>query len=111
MGPFRYPQRLKKALLGALEVLRRPQRSSEGPKWPDLVPTATGWCNWVGNILTMCSGPFRDLYDTPGAPKRTHFGPILEAIISCNVPMGSVLGPFGSYMFLLILYKLLLILF
>ena len=32
-------------------------------------------------------------------------------IISCNVPMGSVLGPFGSYMFLLILYKLLLILF
>ena len=49
LGPFRYPQRLKKALLGALEVLGRPQRSSEGPKGPDLVPTATG--PWYNELL------------------------------------------------------------
>ena len=52
-----------------------PWRSSEGPKGPDLVPTATGWSNWVNHIHIMCSGPLWDLYGTPGAPKRAHFGP------------------------------------
>ena len=75
LGSYKYPQRPKKALLGALEVLGGPWRSSEGPKGPDLVSTATGWSNWVGNIHIMCSGPLRDLYGTPGAPKRARFGP------------------------------------
>ena len=52
-----------------------PWRSSEGPKGPDLVPTATGWSNWVGNIHIMFSGPLRDIYGTPGAPRRARFGP------------------------------------
>ena len=38
-------------------------------------PSATGWSNWVGRIHIMCSGPFRDHYGTPGAPKRARFGP------------------------------------
>ena len=52
-----------------------PWRSSEGPKGPDLVPTATGWSDWVNYIHIMCSGPLWDLYGTPGASKRAHFGP------------------------------------
>ena len=38
-------------------------------------PSATGWSNWVGRIHIMYSGPFRDHYGTPGAPKRARFGP------------------------------------
>ena len=77
LGSYKYPQRPKKALLGALEVLGGPWRSLEGPKGPNLVLTVTtGWSKWVGNIYIMCSGPFRDLYGTPGAPRRTYFVPI-----------------------------------
>ena len=52
----------------ALEVLKRPQGHI-------LVPTVTDWSNWVGNIHIMCSGPLRDIYGTPGAPRRARFGP------------------------------------
>ena len=55
-------------LLGALEVLGR-------PRGPVFCPTATGWSSWVSRIHTMCLGPFRDLYGTPGAPKRVRFRP------------------------------------
>ena len=48
--------------------------SLEGPKGPDLVQTASGWSNWVGHIHIMCFGPLRDLYGTPGAPRRARFG-------------------------------------
>ena len=75
LGSYKYPQRPKKALLGALEVLGGHWRSCEGPKGPHLVLTATGWSNWVGNIRIMCSGPLRDFYGTPGAPKKGSFQP------------------------------------
>ena len=52
-----------------------PRRSLGSPGGPDLGPSATGWSNWVGRIHIMCSGPFRDHYGTPGAPKRARFGP------------------------------------
>ena len=52
-----------------------PWRSSEGHNGPDLVPTATGWSNWVNHIHIMCSGPLWGLYCTPVAPKRAHFDP------------------------------------
>ena len=48
--------------------------SLEDPKGPDLVQTVSGWSNWVGHIHIMCFGPLRDLYGTPGAPKRACFG-------------------------------------
>merc|ERR1711989_42612 len=47
-----------------------PRRSLGSPGGPNLGPSATGWSNWVGRIHIMCSGPFRDHYGTPGAPKR-----------------------------------------
>ena len=56
LGSFKYPQKHKKALLGALEVIGRLAR-------PDLVPTTTCWSNRVGQI---CFRPLRDLYDSPG---------------------------------------------
>ena len=60
--------RPQNTLLGALEVLGR-------PRGPVFCPTATGWSSWVSRIHTMCLGPFRDLYGTPGAPKRVRFCP------------------------------------
>ena len=69
-----------------------PWRSSEGPKGPDLVPTATGWSDWVNYIHIMCSGPLWDLYGTPGASKRAHFGPERPFW----EPRRSSVGPGGS---------------
>ena len=54
LGSYKYPQRPKKALLGALEVLGGPWRSLEGPKGPKLVPTVTtGWSKWLGLYIDL----------------------------------------------------------
>ena len=67
-------------MLGVIHVLRNQfwghGRSDPGqPSGSDLVRAATGWSNLVGRIQIMCSGPLRDHYGTPGAPKRARFGP------------------------------------
>ena len=85
LGPLKYSQRHGRPFRG-------PWRSSEGPKGPDLVPTATGWSNWVNHIHIMCSGPLWDLYGTPVAPKRAHFGPERPFW----EPRRSSVGPGGS---------------
>ena len=41
------------------------------PLGPELVPTATGWSNWMGCIHTMCLGPLKDLY----GPQKGSFWP------------------------------------
>ena len=75
----RSPQETTKALLGPVfgpeSHFWWPWRFSGSPGGPDLGPSATGWSNWVGRIQIMCSHPLRDLYNTPGAHKRAHFGP------------------------------------
>jgi len=58
------------------------------PRGPDLGPSATGWSNWVGRIHIMCSGPFRDHYGTPGAPKR--------AVLAQIGPFGGPGGPWAA---------------
>ena len=55
LGSYKYPERPKKALLGALEVLGGPWRSSEGPRaliWSQL-PLAgpTGWVTPISSAL------------------------------------------------------------
>merc|ERR1711917_210570 len=55
---------------------------------PDLGPSATGWSNWVGRIHIKCSGPLRDHYGTPGAPKR--------AVLAQKGPFGSPGGPWAA---------------
>ena len=42
----------KRAHFGPKWPFWGPRRSSEGPKGPDLVPTAPGWLLWVGLIYT-----------------------------------------------------------
>ena len=69
-GAILVPKEAQKGPLEAHKVLGGPLRSWEGPKWPDLVPTVTCWSNWVGHIYIMCSGLLRDLFGTPGTPKR-----------------------------------------
>merc|ERR1711989_93581 len=61
------------------------------PRGPDLGPSATGWSNWVGHIHIMCSGPIRDHYGTPGAPKKAPFGresPFWEPRMALGSPGG-----------------------
>ena len=80
-GPQKGPFWPRKTLLGAPEVLGQ-------PRGPDLIPNATGWSNWVGRIHIMCSGPFRDHYGTPGAPKR--------AVLAQIGPFGDPGGPWAA---------------
>ena len=73
-----------------------PQRSLGSPGGPNLGPSVTGWSNWVGRIHIMCSGPLRDHYGTPGAPKRARFGPerpLWEPRRALGSPGGPNLGP------------------
>ena len=65
-----------------------PWRAPRSPGGPDLGPSATGWSNWVGRIHIMCSGPFRDHYGTPGAPKR--------AVLAQIGPFGGPGGPWAA---------------
>ena len=79
--------------------------AQKGPFWdlghplgPKLVPTATGWSNWVGCIHIMCLGPLRELYGTHGAPERAHFsskGPHLWPWMSSDSPGEPNLVPNG----------------
>ena len=94
LGSYKYPERPKKALLGAPEVLGGPWRSSEGPRaliWSQL-PLADP----SGRAV---SGLFKDLYGTPGAPKRARFGPkraqktLLGAPEVLGGPRGAIFGP------------------
>ena len=73
--PYGTPGAPKRAHFGPERPFWGPRRSLGSPGGPNLVPSATGWSNWVGRIHIMCSGPLRDHYGTPGAPKRAHFGP------------------------------------
>ena len=78
-GPLRYhygtPGAPKRAHFGPERPFWGPRRSLGSPGGPNFGPSDTGWSNWVGCIHIMCSGPLKDLYSTPGAPKRARFGP------------------------------------
>ena len=78
-GPIRdhygTPGAPKRVRFGPDRPFWEPRRSWGSPGAPNLGPSATGWFNWMGCIHIMCSDPLRDLYSTPGAPKRAHFGP------------------------------------
>ena len=61
---------------GPVLAQKGPFGGPEQPLGPKLVPTATGWSNWVGCIIhIMGFGPLRDLQSTPGAPKKARFDP------------------------------------
>ena len=53
-------------------------------------------CVWVVRIHIMCLALIQDLYGTPGAPKRAHFGPdrpFLGPRRALGSPGGPDLGP------------------
>ena len=52
-----------------------PQRDSEGPRGPDLVPTAADWSDWVRIMVTTHFGLVSGLFWAPSGPKRAHLGP------------------------------------
>ena len=47
----------------------------EGPRGPDLVPTAANWSDWVGVMVTSHFGLVLGLLWAPRVPKRARFGP------------------------------------
>ena len=47
----------------------------EGPRGPDLVPTAPNWSDWVGVMVTTHFGLVLGLIWAPRGPKRARFGP------------------------------------
>ena len=100
LGPLRdlygTPRAPKRARFGLERPFWGPRRSLGSPGGPNLGPSATGWSNWVGRIHIMCSGPLRDHYGTPGAPKRARFGPerpLWEPRRALGSPGGPNLGP------------------
>ena len=63
-----------------------PWRSSEGPKGPDLVPTATDWSDWAGIMVTTHFGLVSGLFWATRDPKR--------AFLASKRPQNHVFGRF-----------------
>ena len=84
-GPFWVPRGPKRDRFGPKCPFWGPQRSSEGPEGPDLVPTAANWSDWVGVMVTRHFDLVLGLFRAPRAPKR--------ALLA---PKGPVGGPIGS---------------
>ena len=74
-GPLLHSRAPKTARFGPERPFWGSWRSSEGPRGPDLVPTAANWSDWVGVMVTTHFGLVLGLFWVPRGPKRTRFGP------------------------------------
>ena len=70
IGPFWAPRDTKRARFGPKCPFWGSQRSSEGPRGPDLVPTATDWSDWAGTMVTTHFGLVLSLFWATRDPKR-----------------------------------------
>ena len=74
-GLFWVPRDTKRARFGSKIPFWGPQRDSEGPGGPDVVPTAANWSDWAGIMVTKHFDLVFGLFRAPKAPKRARFGP------------------------------------
>ncbi len=74
-GPLLHSRATKRARFSPQRPFWGPHRSSEGPRGPDLVPTATDWSDWAGIMVTTHFDLVYDLFWAPKVPKRARFGP------------------------------------
>ena len=72
--PFRGPKRPKGKDSGFLGPFWPPRWPWDGRDGSTGTQNTSTQCAWVVRIHIMCLGPLRDLYGTPGAPKRGRFG-------------------------------------
>ena len=74
-GLFWVPRDPKRARFGPRCPFWGPQRDSEGPRGPDLVPTAANWSDWAGIMVTRHFDLVFGFFRAPRALKRARFGP------------------------------------
>ena len=75
LGPLLHSRAPKRARFGPERPFWGSPRVLEGPRGPDLVPTAPNWSDWVGVMVTTHFGLVLGLLWAPRGPKRARFGP------------------------------------
>merc|ERR1712212_1170627 len=75
LGPLLHSRAPKRARFGPERPFWGSPRVLEGPRGPDLVPTAPNWSDWVGVMVTTHFGLVLGLLWAPLGPKRARFGP------------------------------------
>ena len=75
LGPLLHSRAPKRARFGPERPFWGSPRVLEGPRGPDLVPTAPNWSDWVGVMVTTHFGLVLGLIRAPRGPKRARFGP------------------------------------
>ena len=75
LGPLLHSRAPKRARFGPERPFWGSPRVLEGPRGPDLVPTAANWSDWVGVMVTKHFGLVLGLFWVPRDTKRTRFGP------------------------------------
>ena len=75
IGPFWAPRDTKRARFGPKCPFWGSQRSSEGPRGPDLVHTAADWSDWVEIMVATHFGLVSGLFWASRDTKNAHFGP------------------------------------
>ena len=75
-GPlFLAPRGSKRARFAPTCLFCGSLMDSEGPRGPDLVPTAADWSAWLGIIVPHTLWPGIKPFLAPRSPKRARFGP------------------------------------
>ena len=75
LGPLLHSRAPKRARFGPERPFWGSPRVLEGPRGPDLVPTAPNWSDWVGVMVTTHFGLVLGLLWAPRGSKRARFGP------------------------------------
>ena len=65
----------QKCSFGPKRAFWGPQRSLEGLRVPNLVPTAANWSNRIGHMVTTHFSLVLGFFWAPRDPKRARFGP------------------------------------
>ena len=87
LGLLWAPRGPKRARFGPKMHFWGPWRSWEGPRGPDLVPTAANWSDRVGVMVTSHFGLVSSLFLSARGPKRSHFGSKCFFFLTMRGPM------------------------
>ena len=85
-GPLLHSRAPKRARCSPQRPFWGPQRSSEGPRGPDLFPSAADWSEWAGIMVIRHYDLVSCLFWAPTASKEARFGPKMALL-------GALKGP------------------
>ena len=83
----------QKCSFGPKRAFWGPQRSLEGLRVPDLVPTAANWSNRIGHMVTTHFGLVLGFFWAPRDPKRARFGPKCPFLAPVGTKLKNVADP------------------